>query len=65
MHTILRPAVGRRNHFGSKNLGTTKVEAIWYAVIETCKQHNVPTREYHTETLPAILRKDPIVMHWK
>jgi transposase len=62
---LRQPAVGRRNHFGSKNLETAKVAAIWYSVIETCKQHNVPTREYLTATLQAILRKDPIFMPWE
>ena len=42
------PAVGRRNHFGSRNLETPKVAAIWDAVIETCRQHQVPTREYES-----------------
>ncbi len=56
------PAVGRRNHFGSKTLETAKVAAIWYAVIETCRQHQVPTREYLTATLRAILAKAPIVI---
>ena len=58
------PAVGRRNHFGSKTLETAKVAAIWYSVIETCRQHQVPTREYLTATLRAILAKDPILMPW-
>jgi hypothetical protein len=58
------PAVGRCNHSGSKTLEMAKVAAIWYAVIETCRQHQVPTREYLTATLRAILAKAPIVMHW-
>jgi transposase len=58
------PAVGCRNHFGSKTLETAKVAEIWYVLIATCRQHQVPTREYLTATLRAILAKAPIVMHW-
>ena len=55
---------GRRNHFGSKTLETAEVAAIWYSVIETCRQNQVPTREYLIATLRAILSKKPVSMPW-
>ena len=61
---LRQPAVGRRNHFGSKTLETAQVAAVWYSVIETCRQHQVPTREFLTTTLRAILSKQPVVMPW-
>jgi hypothetical protein len=61
---LRQPAVGRRNHFGSKTLETAQVAAVWYSVIATCRQHQVPTREYLIATLRAILTKQPVVMPW-
>ena len=61
---LRQPAVGRRNHFGSKTLETAEVAAIWYSVIETCRQNQVPTREYLIATLRAILSKKPVLMPW-
>lgn len=71
MHTndverVLRgPAVGRKNHYGSKSLDTAEVAAIWYSVIETCKLNGVNPREYINETLQAILTKRPFQMPWE
>jgi transposase len=31
------PAVGRKNHYGSRNITTANVAAVWYGVVETCK----------------------------
>jgi transposase len=63
---ILRnPAVGRKNHYGSKSLETAKVAAVWYAVVETCKLNDVDPREYLVATLKAILTKKPYKMPWE
>jgi transposase len=59
------PALGRKNHYGSRNLTTADVAAVWYSVIETCKMHGVSPREYLTETLTAILKKKPYKMPWE
>jgi transposase len=57
-------AVGRKNHYGSKNLKTADVAAVWYSVIETCKANGVDPREYVTAALKAILTKQPVTMPW-
>lgn len=31
------PAVGRKNHHGSRNITTANVVAVWYSIVETCK----------------------------
>src|SRR5690606_33076237 len=55
MHTndierILRtPAIGRKNHHGSRNLATARMAAVWYTIIETCKLNGVEPREYLVE----------------
>jgi len=59
------PAVGRKNHFGSKSMPTADVAAVWYSVIETCKLNRVNPREYITATIKAILSKQPIQMPWE
>lgn len=46
---IRGPAVGRRNHFGSKSLRGTEVAACFYSLIETCKLVGVPAGEYLAE----------------
>ena len=59
------PAVGRKNHYGSKNMESAKVAAIWYSVVNTCKLNEVDPREYLICTLQAILTKQPYQMPWE
>ena len=59
------PAVGRKNHYGSKSLGTAKIAAIWYSVIETCRRNGVNPSEYISKTIEAILTKQPYQMPWE
>lgn len=59
------PAIGRKNHLGSKNLATASVAAIWYSVITTCKLNGVDPREYITATIRNILSKKPYLMPWE
>ncbi len=47
--SIRGPAVGRRNHFGSKSLRGTEVAACFYSLIETCKLVGVSPAEYLAE----------------
>jgi transposase len=46
---IRGPAVGRRNHFGSKSMRGTEVAACFYSLVETCKLVDVPAAEYLAE----------------
>jgi transposase len=59
------PAVGRKNHFGSRNMTTAGVAAVWYTVVETCKLSRIDPREYLVATLKAILTKQPYRMPWE
>lgn len=59
------PAVGRKNHYGSRNLTTAGVAAVWYSVVETCKLSGVDPRAYLVETLTAILTKKPYRLPWQ
>jgi transposase len=63
--TIRGPVIGRKNHYGSKNLKTAEMAAIWYTIIETCKMNNVDSRKYIKEALSNILNKKPIKMPWE
>jgi transposase len=71
MHTndveraIRGPAVGRKNHYGSKNLESARVAAVWYSVVATCKQNGISPREYIVDTLKAILTRKPVLMPWE
>jgi transposase len=71
MHTndveraIRGPAVGRKNHYGSKNLESARVAAVWYSVVATCKQSGIRPREYIVDTLKAILTRKPVLMPWE
>ncbi len=40
------PAVGRRNHYGSRSLRGTQVAACFYSLLETCKLVGVSPAEY-------------------
>lgn len=71
MHTngieraIRGPAVGRKNHYGSKNFASAKTAAIWYSIVETCKLCDISPREYLILTLQAIMTKQPYKMPWE
>jgi hypothetical protein len=41
-------AIGRKNHYGSKSLRGTKVAAVMYSLIETCKLLGVSSEQYLT-----------------
>ena len=43
-----RPAIGRKNHYGSKSLRGTQVAAVMYSLIETCKLLGVSSEQYLT-----------------
>jgi len=43
---IRGPAVGRRNHYGSRSMRGTEVAACFYSLIETCKLVGVSPAEY-------------------
>lgn len=59
------PAVGRKNHYGSRNMTTAGVAAVWYSIVETCKLNGVDPRAYLVETLTAILTKKPYRLPWE
>ena len=59
------PAVGRKNHYGSRNMTTAGVAAVWYTVVETCKINGVDPRAYVLSALAAILKKEPVRMPWE
>ena len=61
---IRGPVVGRKNHYGSKNLKSGKLAAILYSIVETCKANGVDAREYLRKTMQAILTKQPAPMPW-
>jgi hypothetical protein len=63
--TIRGPVIGRKNHYGSKNLKTAEMAAIWYTIIETCKMNKIDSRKYIKEALSNILNKKPIKMPWE
>lgn len=71
MHTndveraIRGPAVDRKNHYGSKNLESARVAAVWYSVVATCKQSGISLREYIVDTLKAILTRKTVLMPWE
>lgn len=71
MHTndieraLRSPAVGRKNHFGSRNIETARVAAVWYSVIATCKQNSICPRDYIIATIKAILQKETVLMPWE
>ncbi|MFW7381661.1 MAG: hypothetical protein ACOH5I_22830 [Oligoflexus sp.] len=50
--------MSHKNHYGSKNLASAKVAAIWYSVIATCQINGVEPREHITSTIRNILSKN-------
>lgn len=61
---IRGPVVGRKNHYGSKNLKSGKLAAILYSIVETCKANDVDARDYLRKAMQAILTKQPPPMPW-
>ena len=61
------PVVGRKNHYGSKNIQTAEVAANWYSVIATCELEEIDPEKYITDTLKAILTGKPVLTpcEWK
>ena len=62
---IRGPVVGRKNHYGSKNLKSGKLAAVLYSIVETCKANDVDAREYLRRAMQAILTKQPVPMPWE
>ncbi|MFA9263041.1 MAG: IS66 family transposase, partial [Undibacterium sp.] len=62
---IRSPAVGRKNHYGSRNMETARTAAVWYSIVATCKQNNIVPRDYVVSTIKAILSKQPVLMPWE
>lgn len=61
---IRGPVVGRKNHYGSKNLKSGKLAAVLYSIVETCKANDVDAREYLRKAMQAILTKQIAPMPW-
>jgi transposase len=51
-------AIGRKNHYGSKSLRGTKVAAVMYSLIETCKLLGVSSEQYLTTLAQQALESD-------
>jgi transposase len=62
---IRGPAVGRKNHYGSKNMESARTAAVWYSIVATCKQNGIVPRDYFVYALTAILSKKPVLMPWE
>jgi transposase len=62
---IRGPAIGRKNHFGSKNLKTAKTAAIWYSIVETCKLNQIDPEIYVNYAIRAVLSKSKVLMPWE
>lgn len=59
------PALGRKNHLGSKNFETAKNAAIWYTITETCKLNSVNSEIYISYALKTILNGQKPLMPWE
>jgi hypothetical protein len=59
------PALGRKNHLGSKNMETAKNAAIWYTIVETCKLNKVNVETYLCYALKATLRGEKPLLPWE
>lgn len=62
---IRGPVVGRKNHYGSKNLKSGKLAAVLYSIVETCKANDVDAREYLRAAMQATLTKQSVPMPWE
>jgi transposase len=64
--SIRGPAVGRRNHFGSKSRRGTLAAAIAYSVIETAKLHDIDVRKYVVAAIKRLRLTDgrEVLMPW-
>jgi hypothetical protein len=58
-------SLGRKNHYGSRNMTTAGVAAVWYTIVETCKLNDVDPRAHLVATLTAILTKQPYRLPWE
>ena len=58
------PALGRKNHLGSKSFATAKNAALWYTITETCKINSVNSEEYIAYALKTTLAGQKPVMPW-
>jgi transposase len=57
------PAIGRRNHYGSKSRRGTQVAALMYSLLETCKLVDVNPEKYlETVTRRAILTPGAVLL---
>ncbi len=61
---IKSPVLGRKNHFGSKNLESAKTAAVWYSIIATCEIYEIEPRDYIRSALYEILTGQPPPMPW-
>ncbi|GAB4282167.1 MAG: hypothetical protein Tsb0018_10610 [Opitutales bacterium] len=59
------PALGRKNHLGSKNFETAKNAAIWYTITETCKLNQVNVEEYLAYALKMTVKEQTLLMPWE
>ncbi len=59
------PALGRKNHLGSKNMETAKIAAIWYTIVETCKLNKVNVEDYIAYALTATLQGLKPLLPWE
>ena len=55
-------AVGRKNHSGSKSLAGTKVAALFYSLVETCKRLGVEPESYLVAAATAGLEQADAVL---
>jgi hypothetical protein len=61
-----RPAViGRKNHYGSKNLESVQIASVWYTLLATCEMNQVEPYPYLLDTIRAILSKKPVETPWQ
>ena len=57
------PVVGRKNHYGSQSLRGTRVAAVMYSLVETCKLLDVSVERYLTTLATRALASDtPVVL---
>jgi hypothetical protein len=52
------PVVGRKNHYGSKSLRGTEVDAIFYSLIESAKLCGINPQQYLLDATKRVLQ-DP------
>jgi transposase len=55
-------AVGRKNHYGSRSLADTKVAALFYSLVETCRRLGIEPETYLVAAATAGLERDGAVL---